>query len=74
MIDYQFGSAVAEAVAAVTRGAGEKYSEFVERAARHPVGRAVKLADVLDNLVSVDEFRPSLRKRYERALAVLADE
>ena len=45
-----FPQAFVEAVDAVTRRAGEDYLAFCRRAAAHPVGRAVKLADLRDNL------------------------
>lgn len=69
LIEFGFGQGVAAIVDAVTRREGETYVEFIERAARHPLGRLVKRADIEDNL------RPgcpaSLRKRYERALETL---
>lgn len=67
-----FGREVAEAVDAVTRREGEVYARFVERAARHPLGRAVKIADARDNLARCEaEGNESLARRYRRALAVL---
>lgn len=73
-----FPAGVIEAVEAVTRREGETYMDFIRRAAAHPLGRLVKLADNADN---ADEARlallpadraGSLRKRYARARQVLA--
>lgn len=71
-IRHMFGARVAEAVDAVSRRDGETYSAFIHRAAAHPDGRIVKQADVRDNLARPGGV-PSLRKRYRRALEVLAD-
>ena len=74
----EFGDDVASAVVAVTRVPGEIYSTLIARAAAHPVGRLVKLADNKYNLANNDllaETDPtgaaSLRKRYEKARVVL---
>jgi (p)ppGpp synthase/HD superfamily hydrolase len=45
-----FAAEVVEAVDHLTRREGESYDEFVERAARHPVARRVKIADLEDNM------------------------
>lgn len=61
---------------AVTRRAGESYEAFVLRAGTDPVGRAVKIADLRDNMdltriaAPSDKDRPRL-DRYARALAQL---
>jgi hypothetical protein len=65
-----FGEAVASGVDAVTRREDEVYADFIDRAARHPVGRFVKLEDVRDNLSTLADGH-SLQSRYERALEVL---
>ena len=66
-----------EAVVAVTRRDGETYADLIARAAAHPLGRLVKLADNADNSL---EWRlallppgraASLRKRYARARQTL---
>lgn len=57
------------ALDAVTRRDGETYSDFIERAYRHPVGAKVKLADVCDNLRrNGGPPREELRLRYLDAL------
>lgn len=69
---------VISAVEAVSRRQGETYSELIERAAGHPVGRYVKLLDNAWNitanprLAAVDPKRAeSLMRRYLRARATL---
>lgn len=45
-----FSEEVIAAVDSVTRREGEDYFEFCERAARQPIAKAVKLADLEDNM------------------------
>ena len=74
--------AVAALVDAVSRRTvgetKEGYADFVRRAASNPEARAIKLADIHDNLSRLDRLRPEeaepLAKRYERALEILRDE
>ena len=72
-----FSEEVVAAVEAVTKRPEEKgsdagYFAFVERAARNPIARAVKLADLADNMdltriaAPTDADRERLR-RYQRA-------
>jgi len=44
-----FSAEVVEALRSVSKVEGESYADFVARAARNPVGKAVKLADLLEN-------------------------
>ncbi len=41
---------VLQALNALTRRKGESYADFIERAARNPLARKVKLADLADNM------------------------
>ncbi len=68
-----FGKAVSDAVDAVSRRLeqGETYAQFIVRAASHPIGRLVKLADVRDNLATMHKGMEHLRPRYRAALLVL---
>jgi (p)ppGpp synthase/HD superfamily hydrolase len=71
-----FPAVVIEAVRAVTRRDDETYPELIDRAAAHPLGRLVKLADNWHNLSSLDALaneddRIRLRLRYEQARQVL---
>lgn len=87
-----FGSDVIDAVRSVTKQAEEEaregasadekaqiYLRFVQRAARHPIGRLVKAADLEDNLDTSRLPQPLNPKdearlaRYRRALAWLQD-
>ncbi len=44
-----FGDAIADGVLSVTKREGESYAVFVERAGANPLGRKVKIADLIDN-------------------------
>ncbi len=66
-----------DAVVALTRAEGESYPDFVLRAARDPIGREVKIADIRDNLRLERLARlpdPELRRlerKYTQALQLL---
>ena len=49
-IRKQFGAEIAEAVDALTRREGESYMEFIERCGANEIARAVKWADLCDNM------------------------
>ncbi|HNR37929.1 MAG TPA: HD domain-containing protein [Acidobacteriota bacterium] len=71
-----FSETVLAALAAVTKRAGEAYEDFVLRAAAHPVGRRVKLADLEDNCDLARIAAPTDRDRariekYRRAIALI---
>ena len=62
-----------EIVEAVSREEGEVYMDFIARAARHPYGKLVKLADVYDH-VDPTLNRPIpdyMMQRYARTIPVL---
>jgi (p)ppGpp synthase/HD superfamily hydrolase len=69
---------VVAAVEALTRREGEDYEEFVSRAARNPIARAVKVADVADNsdedrLALLDPaVAARLRAKYAGARQILS--
>ncbi|HEX6041952.1 HD domain-containing protein [Longimicrobium sp.] len=74
-----FSDEVIDAVDHLTRREGETYDDFVRRAARHPVARRVKLADLEDNMdarrlgtVTPDDVERLAR--YHRACRFLTDE
>jgi (p)ppGpp synthase/HD superfamily hydrolase len=50
LIRKRFGAIVAEAVDALTRRDGESYSAFIERCRVNEIARAVKIADLTDNM------------------------
>ncbi len=64
-----FPIVVRDAVDAVTRRDGETYDALIARAAAHPVGRLVKLADNWVNLTGLDDLAridPDTAVRLER--------
>lgn len=67
-LDARFPQAVVNAVEALTRRGEESCKEFIDRVARNPNARLVKIADIRDNLRSGAQ---PLRSRYEAALKVL---
>ncbi len=50
LIKRRFGAEVAEAVDALTRREGESYMGFIERCGANEIARAVKWADLCDNM------------------------
>lgn len=74
LLVYGVPEHIVEAVVAVTRQPGETYWALIERAAAHPLGRLVKLADNAVNLRNNDllaQRNPMeaarLKQRYEDA-------
>lgn len=74
-IRVQFGDEIADGVDSVTKRPRdvETYRQFVERSAKHPLGRKVKRADVNDNALPVRQTHATqgMEKRYNMALAIL---
>lgn len=68
-----FGETVHAAVFALTRQDGETYRDFIDRCAANPIARAVKLADIADNLSPArsDSLPEHLRDRYVAARIAL---
>lgn len=67
---------LAQALDAVTRRDGEDYFDFVRRAGRNEIARAVKIADLRDNLMisrltQPQGADPAQADRYRRALQIL---
>lgn len=67
---HGFKSEIVLALAALTRAKGEDYLDFVQRAKTNAIARAVKIADIRDNLRPGAEH---LRPRYEAALRFLTE-
>jgi len=60
----------------MTKRPGERFDALVQRAVADPLARAVKMADLRDNLSGWERGRPSAERRervarYRRALAEL---
>jgi (p)ppGpp synthase/HD superfamily hydrolase len=71
-----FSPAVIKALRLVTKIEGEDYDDFVRRAADNPISRAVKQADIEDNmdlkrLNNVTTKDLERIEKYRRALAIL---
>lgn len=71
-----FPPAVIEAVLALTKREGEPYEDFIRRAARNPIARRVKIADLRDNMDLARIAAPAEAdfarlEKYRRALSIL---
>jgi len=71
-----FPGYILEALDSVTRRDGETYEAFVARAARNPIGRRVKYADLQDNADLARIAAPTAAdiartEKYHRAMAQL---
>lgn len=71
-----FSAEVISGLRAVTKVAGESYKDFVARAALDPVGKAVKLADLMENSDLSRIAEPSQKdlervEKYGRAIRYL---
>lgn len=76
-IAFDFDSEIVNAIDALTRReAYETYREYIQRLAPNDLARAVKLADLADNIERAKDLPPaeaaSLRKRYYEAMHVLS--
>jgi (p)ppGpp synthase/HD superfamily hydrolase len=74
-----FSESVLAGIEAVSRRDGESYDQFVLRSGEHPIGRIVKIADLIDNSNTSRVANPTDRdhvrwKKYQRALAMLGVE
>jgi (p)ppGpp synthase/HD superfamily hydrolase len=74
-----FSMEIMAALDSVTRREGEAYEKFVQRSARNPLGRRVKLADLEDNmdirrLARVTEKDRARLNKYRRAWEMLTKE
>jgi hypothetical protein len=61
---------IIEALQSVTKSEGEDYEDFVRRAAANPIGRAVKLADMLDN-IDLSRIAVPSEKDFQRIMKYL---
>lgn len=71
-----FSEVVLTALLAVTKVEGEEYDDFVRRAAKNPISKNVKMADLLDNsdlgrLSVVTPKDQERMRKYRRAIAKL---
>jgi len=73
---YGFSPDVVVAIDAVSRRPLETYFDYIRRAGANPIARAVKIADIMDNLdpdrpIADPEQAEKLQARYSRALDLL---
>jgi (p)ppGpp synthase/HD superfamily hydrolase len=73
-----FGNEIADAIDSVTRRENETYKEFILRAAQNPIGKAVKINDIKDNLKRMDGLsslseKTGMTRRYHNALVALGE-
>ena len=72
LLEAGFSREIVDAVVALTRRRepepGESYADFIERAARNPLARRVKLADLEDNMdvTRLDQVTEKDRERLDR--------
>ncbi len=71
-----FAEEIVAAINSLTRQDYENYDDFIHRAAANPIGRKVKLADLLDNCdlsrISIPTERDYARlKKYRRAIELI---
>lgn len=66
-----FPQYIIDGILSVTKREGENYEDFVARAAQNPLGRAVKLHDLEDNLdiFRLDIVSPEMAARFTKYLA-----
>lgn len=72
-IEHMFGIRIAEAVDLLTRKKEDSYFDYIHKIATSgdKLAIEVKLADLADHLEKVDTLKPSLKKRYEKAILIL---
>lgn len=75
---HGFKPEIVMAVAALTRGKNEDYFDFIRRLAPNPIARAVKIADIRDNLdpsrgLADDNEATERAEKYRRALDMLEE-
>lgn len=70
LLDAGFPPEIVDAVLSVTKREGEDYDDFVARARSNPLGRAVKLHDIEDNLdvLRLPEIDAAMTARYNKYL------
>ena len=74
-VERLFGRDVADQVGGVSRKDGEGYMDYIQRVAPLHIARAVKIADLTDNISPSRRgaISDSQRERYQKALDYLLD-
>jgi len=57
-----------QALDAITKRNGETYADYIDRVVGNPLAIRVKIADLQDNLATMDTEHERLRPKYEAAL------
>ena len=70
-IHREFGNDIAELVDLLTRPDGMDYTDYIDRIGDNECATRIKLVDLFDNLLFVDQYKSSLRKRYIDAIDTL---
>lgn len=78
-IEVVFGPETAAAVDAISRRAGEKWADYLDRVAANPMARQVKISDLIDNsnlsrIPHVTLKDVERQKKYNSALNRLLEE
>lgn len=67
--DAEIPHNIIAAVETISRIRGESYLEFILRVSKNPLGKTVKIEDIRDNMMSLEEG--SLKDKYRLALYIL---
>ncbi len=70
LLSQGFPQTVVDGILSVTKRDGESYEDFVARAKQNPLGRAVKLHDLEDNLdiFRLESMTPDMSARFSKYL------
>ena len=70
-IQREFSNDITELVNLLTRPDGMDYADYIDRIGDNECATRIKLVDLFDNLLFVDLYPSSLRKRYIDAIDTL---
>lgn len=73
LIKYHFGQEITDIVDALSRREEETYTQFIKRCVQNKKARAIKLADIKDNLNPERGDFPTLRDKYAHAYDLIID-
>lgn len=74
MLNYWFGTEIADAVVSVTKVEGEGYNDYIHRVKNNSLGLKVKIADTLCNLEESIKIQDQRRiKKYTKQLQLLTE-
>jgi len=70
LMEAGFDSVIVMAVQSVTRNPGEHYDDFIDRAAKNPIGKVVKIRDLEDNM-DIKRLHTITQKDVDRLIKYL---